>query len=42
MSLSPVVEAAGAFAPKDPLDIRSPQLPFGENVDVAKGALSPQ
>ncbi|KAJ7869639.1 poly-A polymerase [Mycena leptocephala] len=42
MSLSPVVEVAGAFAPKDPLDIRSPQLPFGENVAVAKGALSPQ
>ncbi|KAJ7869655.1 Nucleotidyltransferase, class I, C-terminal-like protein [Mycena leptocephala] len=42
MSLSPVVEVAGAFALKDPLDIRSPQLPFGENVDVAKGALSPQ
>ncbi|KAJ7865689.1 poly-A polymerase [Mycena leptocephala] len=42
MSLSPVVEVAGAFAPKDPLDIRSPQLPFGENVAVAKGALSAQ
>ncbi|KAJ6560277.1 polymerase [Mycena capillaripes] len=41
MSLSPVVEVAGAFAPKD-LDIRSPQLPFGENVAVAKGALSAQ
>ncbi|KAF8182171.1 Nucleotidyltransferase, class I, C-terminal-like protein [Mycena galopus ATCC 62051] len=42
MSLSPVVEVAGAFAPKDPLEIRSPHLPFGENVAVAKGALSAQ
>ncbi|KAJ7368964.1 poly-A polymerase [Mycena albidolilacea] len=42
MSLSPVVEVAGAFAPKDPRDIRSPHLPFGENVAVAKGALSAQ
>ncbi|KAJ7755856.1 poly-A polymerase [Mycena metata] len=42
MSLSPVVEIAGAFAPKDPMDIRSPQLPFGENVAVAKGPLSAQ
>ncbi|KAJ7130989.1 poly-A polymerase [Mycena filopes] len=43
MSLSPVVEIAGAFAPKDPsMDIRSPQLPFGENVALAKGPLSAQ
>ncbi|KAJ7462038.1 poly-A polymerase [Mycena latifolia] len=42
MSLSPVVEMSGAFAPKDPLEIRSPQLPFGENVAVTKGALSAQ
>ncbi|KAJ6615621.1 Poly(A) polymerase central domain-containing protein [Mycena sp. CBHHK59/15] len=42
LSFSPVVEMSGAFAPKDPLDIRSPQLPFGENVAVAKGALSAQ
>ncbi|KAF8214198.1 Poly(A) polymerase central domain-containing protein [Mycena galopus ATCC 62051] len=42
MSLSPVVEVAGAFAPKDPLEIRLPHLPFGENVAVAKGAFSAQ
>ncbi|KAJ7639530.1 poly-A polymerase [Roridomyces roridus] len=36
MSLSPVVEMSGPFAPKD--SIRSPHLPFGENVAVAKGA----
>ncbi|KAJ7506584.1 poly-A polymerase [Mycena galericulata] len=42
MSLSPVVEMSGAFAPKDPMDIRSPQLPFGENVAIAKGAVSAQ
>jgi hypothetical protein len=43
MSLSPVVEMSGAFAPKDPtMELRSPQLPFGENVAIAKGALSAQ
>ncbi|KAF8214200.1 hypothetical protein K438DRAFT_999727 [Mycena galopus ATCC 62051] len=42
MSLSPVVEVAGAFAPKDPLEIRSPHLPLGENVAITKGSLSAQ
>jgi poly(A) polymerase len=38
MSLTPVVETSGVYAPKDRTDLRSPQLPFGENVAVATGA----
>ncbi|KAJ3740907.1 poly-A polymerase [Lentinula detonsa] len=38
IALTPVVETTGAFAPKDPSVIKSPQLPFGENVAVATGA----
>ncbi|KAF5371201.1 hypothetical protein D9758_004094 [Tetrapyrgos nigripes] len=35
LSVTPVVETAGAFAPKDPADIKSPQLPLGENAAIA-------
>ncbi|KII94657.1 hypothetical protein PLICRDRAFT_693005 [Plicaturopsis crispa FD-325 SS-3] len=39
---APTNGTAGLYAPgsinKDPADIRSPQLPFGENVSVATGA----
>ncbi|KIK53275.1 hypothetical protein GYMLUDRAFT_49451 [Collybiopsis luxurians FD-317 M1] len=38
IALTPVVETAGAFAPKESSGIKSPQLPFGENVAVATGA----
>ncbi|KAJ3903234.1 poly-A polymerase [Lentinula edodes] len=38
ITLTPVIETAGAFAPKDSSGIKTPQLPFGENVAVATGA----
>jgi poly(A) polymerase len=38
MTLTPGIETAGAYAAKDPSDIKSPHLPFGENVAVATGA----
>jgi poly(A) polymerase len=40
MALTPVVDTTGAFAPRDSASsgIKSPQLPFGENVAVATGA----
>ncbi|KAF8897890.1 Poly(A) polymerase central domain-containing protein [Infundibulicybe gibba] len=34
----PAVEQSGSFAPKDP-NMKSPQLPFGENVAVATGVV---
>jgi poly(A) polymerase len=38
-SLLPVTES---FAPKDRMELRSPQLPFGENVAVATGPVATQ
>ena len=38
-SLLPVTES---FAPKDRMELRSPQLPFGENVAVATGPVAAQ
>lgn len=38
-SLLPVTES---FAPKDRMELRSPQLPFGENVAVATGPVLTQ
>ncbi|KAK7470216.1 polynucleotide adenylyltransferase [Stygiomarasmius scandens] len=35
LSITPVVETAGAFAPKDSSAIKSPQLPLGENAAIA-------
>ncbi|THV08136.1 Poly(A) polymerase [Dendrothele bispora CBS 962.96] len=35
LSITPVVETAGAFAPKGSSAIKSPQLPLGENAAIA-------
>ncbi|KAG5648740.1 hypothetical protein DXG03_000087 [Asterophora parasitica] len=37
VSFPPVAESPGMFASKDHLNVKSPQLPFGENVAVATG-----
>ncbi|RDB20208.1 Poly(A) polymerase pla1 [Hypsizygus marmoreus] len=37
ISVTPISEAPGLYASKDHLNIKSPQLPFGENVAVATG-----
>lgn len=41
LAVNPPTESAGIYTPtvKDPADVKSPQLPFGENVAVATGVV---
>jgi poly(A) polymerase len=44
LSINPAAQPLGIYPPsvKDPADIKSPQLPFGENVAVATGVVGAQ
>jgi len=44
LSINPVAQPPGIYPPsmKEPADIKSPQLPFGENVAVATGVVGAQ